>query len=201
MEASVSYCHIQHFHEKNSVYTCGVYKSDLSNVTSFSGLHSPDFCDDDVRGVSLVNCKLSSFPRELSKVFPNLDHLAINGGLREITKEDLACFKNLKFLDLQGCNITALPDNLFEDSPDIELVYFSFNKIISIGENILKPLRSLKYIDFRGNLNINAVYDADNTSELSLEELKRLIRTRGRFHDDLAINTKPIRAECIYIRD
>ena len=187
------YYHIQHFHEKNSVYTCCVYKRDLTSITTISGEHSVNFTNDDVRGVALVNCKLSSFPRELSNIFPKLDHLAINGGLCEISKEDLACFPNLKFLDLQGCDIKVLPIDLFESSPNIELIYFSYNKISSIGNNLLEPLRALKYIDFRGNSILNVVYDEDKANELTLKELKMMIRTQSGFVDNFVTKTHGIR--------
>lgn len=180
MEVNASYYNIKHFHEKNSVYTCCVYKEDLSDVKTFSGQHLPDFRDEDIRGVALSHCDIPRFPRELALMFPNLDHMTINGGLREISKEDLAGYQNLRFLDLQGCEITSLPDDLFKNSPNLEVVYFSRNKISSISKNFFEPLRNLKYIDFRGNLNQlkNAVYDVDQEGELSFEEFKTLFTER-----------------------
>lgn len=172
---AVSFHNIQHFHEKVAVYTCCLYKKDISDVSTFFGQHLPDRSNEDVRGIALANCKISGFPRELSTIFPNLDHVAVNGGLRGISKEDLAGFDKLKFLDLQGCEIAQLPSDLFENSPNLEVVYFSHNKIATIGGALLDPLRSLKYIDMRGNVNINAVYDVDKTGELSLDEMKQLV--------------------------
>lgn len=180
MEVTAYFNNIQHFHEKFGVYTCCLYKKDINDMTTFSGRHLPDRSDGDVRGIALANCKFSGFPRELSDLFPKLDHVAINGGLREITKEDLAGFANLKFLDLQGCEIASLPNDLFEYTPNLEVIYFSYNRISLIGENLLEPLKQLKYIDFRGNSTINEVYDEDKTNDLSLDELKSMIRDQCR---------------------
>lgn len=182
MEVAACFYNIQHFHEKSAVYTCCLYKKDISDFTTFFGRHLPDLSDGDVIGIALANCKFSGFPRELPTLFPKLDHVAINGGLREITKDDLRGFLNLKFLDLQGCEITSLPDDLFENTPNLEVIYLSYNKLSFIGEKLLEPLKSLKYIDFRGNLSINEVYDEDkaNGNDLSLEDLKRVIRAKCR---------------------
>lgn len=180
MEVAASYHNIQHFHERCAVYTCCVYKKDLSVVNKFCGQHLAEFSDDDVRGVALSHCNIPSFPRELASVFPNLDHMAINGGLSEISKQDFAGYRNLRFLDLQGCEITSLPSNLFENLPNLEVVYLSRNKISVVDEDFFEPLRALKYIDFRGNLmkTENAVYDQDRAEELSFDEFKNAITER-----------------------
>lgn len=188
MEATACFYNIQHFHEKFAVYTCCLYKKDISDWTTFIGRHLPERSDSDVRGIALSNCKFSGFPRELSKVFPKLDHVAINGGLREITKDDLAGFGNLKFLDLQGCEITSLPEDLFEYTPNLEVIYFSYNRLSTIGETLLEPLKTLKYIDFRGNSTINEVYDEDKPNEMGLEELKTVIRDKCRVQNTFADN-------------
>lgn len=188
MALEACFYNIQHFHEKTAVYTCCLYKKDISDFTTLSGRHLPDCCDRDVRGIALANCKFSDFPRELPTLFPNLDHMAINGGLSQITKDDLADFVNLKFLDLQGCEITSLPDDLFEYTPNLEVIYFSFNKLTLIGEKILEPLTSLKYIDFRGNSSINAVYDEDKTNDLSFEQLRSMIQGNHNY-DNMSISS------------
>lgn len=179
MEALATFYNIQHFHEREAVYTCCLYKKEIAARTEFCGPHLPDRSDDDVRGIALANCKFQAgFPRDLTEKFPNLDHLAVNGGLSEISKEDLAGYANLRFLDLQGCEITSLPDDLFVNTPNLEVVYFSHNHIASIGRNLLEPLKNLKYIDLRGNVHIDAVYDEDKSNEMSFDDLIVAIRER-----------------------
>lgn len=178
---AVSFYNIQHFHEKVSVYTCCLYKKDLNNVENFFGQHlknklGAEQTNDDVRGIALSHCKLGSFPRELNEIFPNIDHLSINGGISEISKDDLAGFEKLRFLDLQSCEIRCLPSDLFEHTPNLEVVYVSHNKISSIGENLLEPLRSLKYLNLHGNTGIDVVYDENQQNEFNLDDLKTLIR-------------------------
>lgn len=132
--------------------------------------------DQDVRGVAFAHCNFpSGFPRDLAMIFPNIDHIAINGGLQQISKDDLAGYENLKFLDLQGCEIKTVPNDLFVNTPKLEVVYFSYNRIAIIGQDLLDPLQNLKYIDFRGNVNIDEVYDEDKGTELTLDGLKKII--------------------------
>lgn len=171
---------IQHFHETTAVYTCCLYRKVFTSAANFSGQHLQDRTDDDVRGIALSSCQFKGFPLDLSEKFPNLDHIAINHGLHEITKQDLAGYGNLKFLDLQGCEIESLPGDLFENTPNLEVVYFSHNRIAYIGRDLLEPLIKLKYIDFRGNVCIDAVYDGDKPQETSLEDLKTVIREHCR---------------------
>lgn len=176
MDGVACYYEIQHFHEKFSVYTCCLYKKEIGHEKAFSGQHLTDKTDDDVRGVAFSHCKFASFPRGISESFPNVNHITINEGLQEISKEDLAEFKNLKFLDLQGCRLVNLSSDLFENSSKLEVIYFSHNKILSIGENLLEPLENLKYIDFTGNPAINLVYDEDKSENFTLDDMKREIR-------------------------
>ena len=176
MDGVACYYDIQHFHEKFSVYTCCLYKKEISHGSTFSGQHLADHTDDDVRGVALSHCNFSGFPRDLLESFPNLDHISINGGLTEITKTDLAGYVNLKFLDLQGCELTRLPSDLFDKTPNLEVIYFSHNKISSIGENLLEPLEKIKYVDFKGNPKISSVFDIDKSELFSLDDMKREIR-------------------------
>jgi Leucine rich repeat len=77
---------------------------------------------------------------------------------------------------LNGCEIKALPSDLFVHTPNLEVIYFGRNKIDNIGEDLLEPLKNLKFIDFTSNVSINCVYDEDKVDGLSLDELKRKIR-------------------------
>lgn len=190
MDTTACYYNIQHFHERAAIYTCCLYKKDITSETKFLGQQLSDRTDADVRGVALSHCTFTpGFPRNLSTYFPNLDHITINGGLRNLTKDDLAGYGDLKFLDLQGCEMTALPDDLFEHTPNLEVIYFSHNHIASMGPNLLEPLTKLKYIDLRGNANINVVYDVDKSKELSLEDLKSLISERCHVQNGAADNS------------
>lgn len=175
MATATCFYNIKHFHEKVPVYTCCVYKKDFGNCKKLSDLHLTDLSDDDVQGVALSHCEFDGFPRDFPSIFPNLNHLAINGGLSEITKDDLIGYGNLTFLDISGCEIDSLPGDLFEHTPNLEVIYFNRNQIKYMGASLLEPLLSLKYADFTGNLNINVVYDEEKAEDLSLNELKKLI--------------------------
>lgn len=194
MDAAACFYNIKHFHENNAIYTCCVYKKDFATCKKLSDLHLTDHSDDDVRGVALSHCQFAGFPRDFPSIFPNLNHLAINGGLSEISKDDLIGYGNLTFLDISGCEITSLPGDLFHHTPNLEVIYFNRNKISSIGAKLLDPLLTLKYADFSGNLNINAVYDVEKEEELSLSELKQLISEQCETHNaSVDINSKSLR--------
>lgn len=192
MEDIACFYNIKHFHERVPVYTCGLLKRDIICATTFSGEHFSDRVNADVRGVALAHCTFpSGFPRNLAVIFPNLDHIAINGGLTAISKDDLSGFENLKFLDLQGCEISSLADDVFENTPNLEVIYFSFNQLSTIGPNLLEPLKKLKYIDLSGNANIDAVYDEDKADILSLDDLKNMIRVQCGVQNAVADNFVP----------
>lgn len=193
MENIACYYNIKHFHERVPVYTCGLLKQDITCALTFTGEHSTERANTDVRGIALAHCTFpSGFPRNLPVIFPNLDHVAINGGLRSISKSDFEGFGNLKFLDLEGCEISTLADDLFENTPNLEVIYFSHNGVTNIGPNLLQPLKNLKYLDLRGNETIDAVFDEDKANELSLEDLKSMIRAQCGVQNHVAdsFNTK-----------
>lgn len=64
--------------------------------------------------------------------------------MREITKDDLKPFPNLKYLYLDHNNIKVLEPNLFIHNPNLEIIWFRPNPIEHIDPNVFKSLSNLK---------------------------------------------------------
>lgn len=99
---------------------------------------------------------LPKFPKELSDFFPNLEYMEIQYcKMKTITKEDLKGFTKLRKLKLDFNEISYLPGNLFEFTPNVEQLSFFHNKITKIGAEIFDKLEKLSKVDLRNNLKIN----------------------------------------------
>lgn len=112
-----------------------------------------------VTAVSISNSITYYIPSKISDHFKNLVAIQIiRCDLRIISKDDLQpCFL-LKELLLPYNNIESLPADLFDNTPLLEVLSFANNKIKFISTQTLTPLKSLKFADFRGNINIDVIY-------------------------------------------
>jgi predicted transcriptional regulator len=77
-----------------------------------------------------------------------------------VCREDLSQFRNLQRLYLNLNDLKALPDDLFEDMPKLNLISFYGNKIESVTSKLFKPIIGNEFlrIDFRNNTKINAIF-------------------------------------------
>jgi Leucine-rich repeat (LRR) protein len=85
-------------------------------------------------------------------------------------------------LYIYGGDIEYLPGNLFEQTPNLEIVSFSSCKIKFIDSNILDCLHKLKHVSFSNNINIDAIYRTDYHGDspkykATLEELKQELKS------------------------
>lgn len=142
--------------------------------------------------------KLQYIPRDLQKHFPSMVVLHFNGcGIKEISKRDLIGLENLRRLEMISCQLTSLPDDLFNDMKSLQLVSFNKNQIESASSNLLKPLvgRRDVSVDLRGNKNIDAVFNPryiEKSTHKSLEEIMKEIDEKC---------SKPIKAKVIEPED
>lgn len=89
------------------------------------------------------------FPRGLATLFPGLQHLAItNCSLREISREDLTGLTSLKTLNLDSNYLNGLPDDVFNEIPQLEEFSCQNNKL---NISFLMPLRNHRNVDLTGN--------------------------------------------------
>jgi len=141
----------------------------------FSGQHESGKTNMDVLFVQFENCTLSKIPQGLTKIFPNLEILEIwNSNLKNICKNDLVEYKNLKKFRCEYNEVEFLPDDLFENFANLELISFKNNKLTVIEPNILDGLDKLKYVDFRVNPNYGKFYSVypGNEPNAKLDEIK-----------------------------
>lgn len=147
---------------KRNYYTC-VFKNLKQFVRSEIELgkakHSHSKGKPHVTAVYISNSITYYIPSKISDHFKNLVALRIVGcDLRIISKDDLQPCLLLKELLLPDNNIESLPADLFDNTPSLEVLSFSNNKIKFISNQTLTPLMRLKFADFRGNINIDVIY-------------------------------------------
>lgn len=170
------------FSQKNS-YACLVFEANITEkdheIKRIKGIHKEGKSDKDVELVWFVNTKVNYFPRGLQNHFPNLNHLTIySSGIKEISKNDFKGLEELVTLQIENSQLTSLPDDLFTEMANLEIVSFLENQIELTSSELLKPLlgREDVEVDLRDNKNIDACYWPRKFGSLgSLEELIKLI--------------------------
>lgn len=105
-----------------------------------------------VNGVIFNKCRLTRVPQGLKRIFQNIRNISIwDSNLREVTKYDLADYKNLERIGICGNKIKFLPGDLLEGFKRLEEVAFSGNQIELIEPNILDGLTCLRMVNFEKN--------------------------------------------------
>lgn len=167
--------------ESLPVYSCNVNEIILNDPNSdtikITGEHLENMTNDDVVGVFFDEFKdLEKFPRGLGKVFEDLIYLEIAiSSIATLNKDDFDDLGDLQGFWLTDSRLVTLPGNLFDDVRAIRDLSFARNKLKYIGQDIMNPLKMLKYANFEGNTNINmVVYEGGGEK---LETLKHAIAT------------------------
>jgi Leucine rich repeat len=103
--------------------------------------------NDSIDGFKVEYHELKYFPKNLSKIFANLEAIYLNRGtLREIHSDDLKDFSRLVFLDLYQNEIEVLEMGLFQSNPSLEAIFLSRNRIKTVQSTAFSTglnLRSL----------------------------------------------------------
>lgn len=161
-------------------YTCTVTSASIckpnSRVKSYNGKHASGKNDHDVKAIKFENQVVEHFPRNLHKIFPQLESLFIsNCGLKAISRRDLIGLENISGLGIFSNQLTSLPSDLFVDMPKLRNISFIGNKLGSVSSKIFAPIigNGLTYVDFRKNPSINSVYGV--SSIYGVESLEKLM--------------------------
>ena len=152
-----------------NAYTCNVHISGRCDsipewVVGVSTNHLPGKTDRDVDVLVIKQLNETKLAQNIFKFFTHLKILVIFGGnLMEITSDDLK-FHDLKAIFIENTNLRVIDGNLFRHATRLEVVAFSWNKISNIGENLLEPLLSIRYVHFNDNLctNNSTIFDINS---------------------------------------
>lgn len=112
---------------------------DRSNreISSISGNHLASKANADVKLVVISKSNCFYFPLGFSNFFINLEGIKFfKTKFKEVRKEDLKEFPNLRLIDFEGNEIEFLEANLFENNPKLRFIGVDNNKIAHIDAHI-----------------------------------------------------------------
>lgn len=159
-----------------TVYECRIEGEELitdkSNriITKIAATHDNRHADLDVNSIWIDSCKVFYFPQEIDYFFIKLEKIALtDSGLKELRRDDLAPFPQLRHLDLRDNELQVLEENLFENNPNLEDISLHHNEIAHIEpevfDNLMGKLRYL-YLDHNVCDFENAVEDKRKANEI-----------------------------------
>jgi hypothetical protein len=143
-------------------------------ITERGAVMNPSPYDDNnnIKGLEIENQIVHYVPKVTEKFAKRLEDLQIYVcGLKEVRKEDLEQFPQLKDLSLAWNDLQWLEGDLFAFNPKLEVVSFDGNqKLKYIGANLLDSLSELWSANFlsAGCIYFNA-FDPEGLEELKAE--------------------------------
>jgi Leucine-rich repeat (LRR) protein len=150
---------------------CAIHNINITSrqtVTSIKG--QSNFNGSSCTSIDILYQVANFIPERLGRFFPNVESLEIHDSkLKAVEKKDLQQFPKLERLLLNGNNIKVLPGDLFEKNPEIRAVLIRGNQITHVGQNLLKPLKKLEYVNFDGNKCISKRYDESEMASLAAD--------------------------------
>lgn len=163
--------------DNENYFVCGVKDQKIleNHDLKFIGKHEVGRSKYDVTSIYFHNCEVTKVPQGLTKIFPNLTTIDIRiSNLKNLCRNDLIEYKNLKEFRCYLNQIEFLPGDLFEDFKNLELISFYGNHLKIIEPNFLDGLSKLKFVDLRENLNFNKWFSTlpHLKGNISLDELK-----------------------------
>ena len=140
-------------------------KSSDQVVTSVNSANLTNFQGSSYKFISIKEQTLFFIPQALGNFFQEAEGFEVAySGLKKIQKKDIAQFPKLIELWLYGTKLRSLPSDLFEGNPELKSLHLYRNRIKTIGQNILAPLKNLLMINLESNSCID--YSASGLSEI-----------------------------------
>ena len=120
-------------------------------ITSVNGDHGKTY--DDVTLFRSHLIKFNNFPQNIKKFFPNVEALNINSAnIATLTKTDMASFgSQLRCFYFYINKIEVLEEGLFDENPNLEVIYLASNQIKFVASEVFDKLPKLKKLFFRIN--------------------------------------------------
>lgn len=162
-------------------YVCAVNSVSITKrftkIATFKGTHIAGKTNADVDTIRFEDTTVHYFPRGVPLIFPNLTELTIRScGLKEVSQMDLFGFDKIEVIHLERNALKSLPDDLFKNMPQVEKVWFGFNKIESLRSDLILSIKNqIKCISFVRNGALDAFHVPNNSSSISLDELMNVI--------------------------
>ena len=78
----------------------------------------------------------------------------------------------LKYIDLRQNQIEELPNGLFKNNVNLEIIYLWNNKLKFIGSTLFDGLTKLDYVDLERNVCINEIYSGSTEITQLKEDIK-----------------------------
>lgn len=131
-----------------SKYTClvtsGMINQRNQRMTPIKIFHQQGKTNNDVNGIHFFshNLKLEYFPRDLHRLFPNLDAISIAScGLKELRRKDLKGLENVENITISRNNLVSLPLDLFADMPRLRWISFNESSLEFVDSKMFASLR------------------------------------------------------------
>ncbi|CAG9811906.1 unnamed protein product [Chironomus riparius] len=122
-----------------------------NDFTEITGDHYEDLSNNDVRFVDAEVQDTRNIPSIICQQFPNLDELFIQEShVRVINEQSFEDCRHLAFLNINGNEITSIPDFTFINNPNIFTIEMYNNRISRIEPNAFAGLE-MELIDLEGN--------------------------------------------------
>lgn len=110
----------------------------------------------EVQLIQISNNSLTFIPSDSNKKFSNLIAIYLGScSISYLDSFDLYFYENLQWLSLSNNLIEHIPEGFFSHTPHIKAIYFYGNRLKSVGESLLQPLKQLKFANFIDNSCIN----------------------------------------------
>lgn len=134
------------------------------------GTHKQGKIDKNVEGFWLESQELHQIPHGIESFFPNLKAFYLYDAKLKTVSKDVLQYPSLRYLSLRNNELVTLDVDLFEYTPELEVIRFKLNLIQHVGLHLLSRLDNLTIALFNTNACINRdAYDRAQVIELNTQ--------------------------------
>lgn len=197
---------------KNMLYTCIVSSSTKImqrgvKIKEFRGKHLPKYNLHKVEAIWFENVICNFIPRGIHDNFPNLIALGVlNSQLLGVSREDLEELdENLVYIYFHYNPLASLPDNLFVNMKKLrEISIMNNSNLKHITSKVIDNIidNNLRYVDFTNNGCIDAHFCPGYVNTLaSVEELLKVIDESNKSKEEKSLKKVQHLSDCHFSLD